>query len=97
MLVKTGPKYTRSIIDLKSKPITADSLIPLDSLKPLIESWSLSTSSSTLTIKKKKKGKDEGNHHFGVFLQVGDERICIRTQRDYQHVKNMGMKMKLPK
>lgn len=67
MLVKTGPKYTRSIIDLKSKPITADSLIPLDSLKPLIESWSLSTSSYILTIKKKKKEKMKETITLGFF------------------------------
>lgn len=64
------PKYTRSTINLKYKPITPDNLVSLYSLKPLVESWSLSTSSYIHTIKKKKKLK--GTISVVFFLQMGD-------------------------
>lgn len=63
-----SPKYTRTI-NHKSKPITADNLIYLYSLKSFVESCSLSTISFTLTTKKKRKV--EGNHQCGIFFTDG--------------------------
>lgn len=67
VLVKTGPKYTRSIINLKSKPIIADNLISLYSLKPLVVSWSLRTNSYIIRIKKMEKLK--GTITLGFFYR----------------------------